>query len=46
MVEYECGRADGSAADRLTAALLRTAGHTTPAAMLEHATAGTATTWE
>jgi len=46
MVEYECGRADGGAADRLTAALLRTAGHTTPAAMLEHATAGTATTWE
>lgn len=46
MVEYECGRADGGAADRLTAALLRAAGHTAPAAMHEHATAGTATTWE
>ena len=46
MVEYECGRADGCAADRLTAALLRAAGHTTPAATLEHASAGTSTTWE
>ncbi|HEX6809379.1 MAG TPA: hypothetical protein VF118_15435 [Gemmatimonadaceae bacterium] len=46
MVEYECGRADGCAADRLTAALLRAAGPITPAAMLEHATAGAATTWE
>ncbi len=46
MVEYECGRADGCAADRLTAALLRAAGDITPAAMLEHATAGTGTTWE
>lgn len=46
MVEYECGRADGRAAERLTAALLRAAGHTTPAAMLEHASAGIATTWE
>lgn len=46
MVEYECGRADGCAADRLTAALLRAAGHIAPAAMLEHATAGAATTWQ
>lgn len=46
MVEYECGRADGGAADRLTIALMRAAGHTTRPATLEHAVAGTATTWE
>jgi hypothetical protein len=46
MVASECGRADGRAADRLTAALLRAAGHPAPAAMPEHAIAGTATTWE
>lgn len=46
MVEYECGRADGCAATRLTAALLRAAGHTTRPATLEHAAAGTATTWQ
>jgi len=46
MVEYECGRADGAAADRLTTALLRAAGHTARPAMREHAAAGTATTWQ
>src|SRR6185312_9930616 len=45
-VEYECGRADGRAAGRLTTALLRAAGQTAPAAILEHATAGSGTTWE
>ncbi|HEY7894264.1 MAG TPA: hypothetical protein VIC24_05145 [Gemmatimonadaceae bacterium] len=46
MIEYECGRADGCAADRLTSALLRAAGHTTMPATLEHEVAGTATTWQ